>query len=158
MILPSHPHQVEIASLNISQCRVCCHSDMGRECHSYDARDIIYSYVPFRGLIIAVMTVQLIWTYVKWWYHTSARCKSVQKPHANLPDTPVDLTSAPKSFQILPGPPGANWGALRLCKSILRCTWNLLQFSKCIQDATRFDLYNSQILEQLRLCAAPRET
>jgi len=27
---------------------------------------------------------------------TSAKCKSVRKPHANLPDTPVDLTGAPK--------------------------------------------------------------
>jgi len=35
---------------------------------------------------------------------TSAKCKSVWKPHANLPDTPVDLTSASKYFQMLPGP------------------------------------------------------
>ena len=35
---------------------------------------------------------------------TSAKCKSVRKPQANLPDTPVDLTSAPKYFQMLPGP------------------------------------------------------
>jgi hypothetical protein len=27
---------------------------------------------------------------------TSAKCKSVWKPHANLPDTQVDLTGAPK--------------------------------------------------------------
>jgi len=30
------------------------------------------------------------------WRCTSAKCKSVWKPHANLPDTPVDLTGAPK--------------------------------------------------------------
>jgi hypothetical protein len=38
---------------------------------------------------------------------TSAKCISVQKPHAFLLDTPVDLTSASKYFQMLPGPPGA---------------------------------------------------
>jgi hypothetical protein len=27
---------------------------------------------------------------------TSAKCKSVRKQHANLPDTSVDLTGAPK--------------------------------------------------------------
>jgi hypothetical protein len=26
----------------------------------------------------------------------SAKCKSVRKLHANLPDTPIDLTGAPK--------------------------------------------------------------
>jgi len=26
----------------------------------------------------------------------SAKCKSVRKPHASIPDTPVDLTGAPK--------------------------------------------------------------
>jgi hypothetical protein len=29
-------------------------------------------------------------------FMTSAKCKLVWKPHANLPDTPVDLTGAPK--------------------------------------------------------------
>jgi hypothetical protein len=38
---------------------------------------------------------------------SSAKCNSVRKPHAYLPDTLVDLTSAPKYFQMLPGPPGA---------------------------------------------------
>jgi hypothetical protein len=28
--------------------------------------------------------------------HSSAKCKSVRKPEANLLDTPVDLTGAPK--------------------------------------------------------------
>jgi len=49
---------------------------------------------------------------------TSAQCKSVWKPYANLPDTPVALTSASKYFQMLPAPPGALGSALRLCKSI----------------------------------------
>jgi len=53
---------------------------------------------------------------------SSAKCKSVRKPHANLPDTPVALTSASKYFQILSGPPGALQSALRLCKSVLRCS------------------------------------
>jgi len=39
---------------------------------------------------------------------TSAKCKSVWKPHTNLAYTPVDLTSAPNSIQMLPSPPGAN--------------------------------------------------
>jgi len=47
---------------------------------------------------------------------TSAKCKSVRKPPANLPDIPVALTSASKYFQMLPGPPGALQRALRLCK------------------------------------------
>jgi hypothetical protein len=37
----------------------------------------------------------------------SAKCKSVRKSHANLPDTPVYPTSASKYFQMLLGPPGA---------------------------------------------------
>jgi hypothetical protein len=28
--------------------------------------------------------------------NATAKCKSVRKPHANLPNTPVDLTGAPK--------------------------------------------------------------
>ena len=36
--------------------------------------------------------------------HTSAKCKSVWRPYANLPDTLVALTSAFKYFQMLPGP------------------------------------------------------
>jgi hypothetical protein len=35
-----------------------------------------------------------------WWENpfptTSAKCKSVRMRHANLPDTPADLTGAPK--------------------------------------------------------------
>jgi hypothetical protein len=49
---------------------------------------------------------------------TSATFQSVQKPHVHLPDTPVVLTSTSKYFQILPDPPGALPGALRLCRSI----------------------------------------
>jgi len=71
---------------------------------------------------------------------TSAKCKSVRKPHANLPDTPVDLIGAPKWFQMLPGPPGAKQSALGLWESILRRFWKHLQLWRCIQDATRFDL------------------
>jgi len=52
----------------------------------------------------------------------SGKCKSVQMPHPNYPDTPVDLTSASKYFQMLPGPPEAKYSALRLCKCILRCS------------------------------------
>jgi len=53
--------------------------------------------------------------------NTLAECKSVWKPHANLPDTPVALTSLSYSFQMLTDPPGALQSALRLCKRIPRC-------------------------------------
>jgi hypothetical protein len=52
----------------------------------------------------------------------SAQCKPAQKPHANLSDTPVYLTSASKCFQMLPKPPGAKQNALRLCKRIPMCS------------------------------------
>jgi len=70
---------------------------------------------------------------------SSAKCQSVPKPHTNLPDTPVALTSASKYFQMLPGPPRAFQSALRLCKSILRCSRKHVQLWMCIEDATRFD-------------------
>jgi len=38
--------------------------------------------------------------------NTSAKCKSVQKPDANFPDTLVAHTSASKYFQMLPSPTG----------------------------------------------------
>jgi len=83
----------------------------------------------------------------------SAKCKSVQMPQANLPDTAADLTSASKYFQMLPGPPGAEQSALRLHTSILRGFWKHLQLWRCIQHAPTFEYCNSQILEQLRpLC------
>jgi len=80
----------------------------------------------------------------------SAKCKSVGMPHANVPDTPVHLTSSPKHFPMLPGPPRAKQSALRLCKRILRCSWKYLQLWMCIQDAKIFDIYDSSILQQLR--------
>jgi len=81
---------------------------------------------------------------------TPAKCESVQEQLAILSDTPGDLTSASKYFLMLPVPPGAKQSALRLCKRILRCSRKHLQLWRCIQDATRFDLQNSQILELLR--------
>ena len=72
--------------------------------------------------------------------YSSAKSKSVQKPHAHLLDTPVALTSALKYFQMLPGPPGALQCALRLFKSILRCFWKYVQLWRCIQDATRLTI------------------
>jgi len=59
--------------------------------------------------------------------------------HPNLPDTAVALTSAFKYFQMLPGPPGALQSALRLCKSISRCSGKHMQFSMGIQNAMRYD-------------------
>jgi hypothetical protein len=71
---------------------------------------------------------------------TSATCTSVQESHTNLPDTPVDFIGTPKWFQTLPGPPAARQSALRLWKSIVRCSWKLQQKWRCMQAATRFDL------------------
>jgi len=71
---------------------------------------------------------------------TSAKCKSVWKLHTILQDTPVALTSAFVYFQMLPGPPGALQCALRLCKSIRRCSCKDLQLWRCIQDATRLTI------------------
>jgi len=83
----------------------------------------------------------------------SAKCKSVQKPHTYLPDTPVDLTSAPLYFEMLPGPCGAMKRALRRCKSILLCSWKLQRIWRCIQNATRLDLEDIPIIEQRGPCA-----
>jgi len=70
----------------------------------------------------------------------SAKQKSVQKLNANLPDCLVDLTSTPKSFQLLPDPSGAEQSAIRLCNSIFKYYRKHLQLWRCIQDATIFDL------------------
>jgi len=77
----------------------------------------------------------------KSWEHltASAKCNSVWKPYANLPDLLVAHTSPCRYFQMLPAPLGALQSALRLCKSILMCSWNQLLWWRCIQDATRFD-------------------
>ena len=53
---------------------------------------------------------------------TSAKCKSDRKAYANLPATSLALTCASKYFQMLPAPLGLLQGALRLCKSIHRCS------------------------------------
>jgi len=58
---------------------------------------------------------------------SSAWCKAVPKKHANLPDTPVDISSAAKYFLILPGPLCAKQCALNLGRSSLRCFWQHLQ-------------------------------
>jgi len=64
---------------------------------------------------------------------SSARCKSVWMPHANLPDTLVDCTGVSKYFQMLWGPAAAKQCVRRLHKSILRCSWKQLQLWRCIQ-------------------------
>jgi len=68
-------------------------------------------------------------------WRTSAKCQSVRKPHPNLPDTPVNRTSASKYFQILPGPCWAKYRPLRHYKSSVRCSLKHLQLRRCIQDA-----------------------
>ena len=82
--------------------------------------------------------ILFVWSSSHW--STSAKCKSVRKPQANLPDTPTDLTRAPKWFQMLPGRPRAKQSDLGLCKSILRCSWEQLLLWRSIQDATRCDI------------------
>lgn len=57
----------------------------------------------------------------------SAKCKNVQRPDANVPDIPVDLTSPPMYLQTLPGPPGAKQHAFRCHRSILTWFWKLQQ-------------------------------
>jgi hypothetical protein len=66
---------------------------------------------------------------------TSAKRNSVRKPYTNLPDTLVALTTASKYFQMIPTPPGPLQSALRVCKSILTCSSNYLEWWRCIQDA-----------------------
>jgi len=89
---------------------------------------------------------------------SSAQCKSVRKPHANLRDSPVALTSASNYFQMLPGLSGALHCALRLCKSILRCSWMYLQLWRCIQDATRLTNRIVKVWSCWDLCAGLQET
>jgi len=67
--------------------------------------------------------------------HASTKWNSVRKPHAFLPDTPGNLIRASKYFQMLLDPPGAGQSSLRLCKSILRCSWKHLQLWRCIHHA-----------------------
>jgi len=86
---------------------------------------------------------------------SSAKCNSVRKPHAILPDTPGNLTSASKYFQTLPDPPGAKQSALRLCKSILGCSWKHLQLWRCTQDAPARIV---KFWSSWDLCADLRET
>jgi len=64
-------------------------------------------------------------------------------PHANLPDTLFNLTSAPKYLQMLPASSEAKYHALRYCKSILKFFWKFLQLWRCIQHATTIDISDS---------------
>jgi len=89
---------------------------------------------------------------------TSAKCKSVWKPHHNCPYTPVALTSASKYFRMLPAPPGALQYAFRLCKSILRCSRKHLQLCRCLQDATRLTVRIVKFWSCCDLCPGLRET
>jgi len=46
----------------------------------------------------------------------SAKCHLVWNSAADLLDTPVDTTAAPKYFQMLLDPAGVKQSVLRLCK------------------------------------------
>jgi len=110
-----------------------------------------------------------IWLIDKWNFpahdtSASAKCKSVWKPCANLPDTLIAGARASKYFKMLPAPPGALQSTPRCCESILLCFWKHLQLWSCIQSAIGFDNQESQILELLKslsfesswdLCARP---
>jgi hypothetical protein len=89
---------------------------------------------------------------------TSAKCKLVRKPHANLRDTSVFINSALKYIQMLQGPPGALQCAFRLCKSIIRCSWKHLLLWWCIQDATRLTIKIVQLWRFWDFCADLQET
>jgi len=65
---------------------------------------------------------------------TTAQCQSIQRSHASHLDSPVVLTLAPEFLQALPGPPAAIQSALRLYKSILRCSWKHVQLWRGIRD------------------------
>ena len=95
-----------------------------------------YSVARVRSRFVIIARSSGLWMGVgRFSRPPSAKCNSVRKPHAILPDTPGVLTSASKYFPTLPDPPGANQSALRLCKSIFRCSWKHLQLWRCIQDA-----------------------
>jgi len=76
--------------------------------------------------------------------------KSVRKSDTILPAVPAHLTSILNLFQMIPDHSGDKQSAPRLCKSIPMYCWKYLQLWRCIQDAMRFDLQNSPILELLR--------
>jgi len=89
---------------------------------------------------------------------TSAKCNSVRKPYATLPDTLVALTTASKYSQMLPAPPGALQSAFRLCKSILTSSSKHLKWWRCIQDATRVSIRMVKLWSCWDHCASLRET
>jgi len=74
------------------------------------------------------------WGWVAAEVYTSAKCKSVRKKYAILPDTLGNITSTSIYFKMLPDSPRSKQCALRLCKSMLRCSWKHLQLWRCIQD------------------------
>jgi len=59
---------------------------------------------------------------------------------------------------MLLGPPGALQCALRLCKSILRCSWKHLQWWRCFVDATRLTVGIVKFLRRWDLSAELWET
>ena len=89
---------------------------------------------------------------------TSAKCNSVRKLYANLPDTLVALTTASKYSQMLPAPPGALQSVLRLCKSILTCSSKHLKWWRCIQDAMRLSIRIVKLWSCRDRCIGLQET
>ena len=87
-----------------------------------------------------------------------AKCKSVRKPHTNLPDTPADLTGALKWFQMFPGPPWTKQSVLshaRAFSGALESTGSYGGAFRMLQDLT----YTIVKLWSCRdLCAGLQET
>jgi len=109
---------------------------------------VVVAVAAVAGVVVVVMVAAVVMAAMVM-AAASAKCKLGWKQHTIHPDTPNDLTSASKYFEMLPDPLRTKESALRLCKSILRCSWNHLKLWRCIQDTSTFELQNSQILELL---------
>jgi len=81
------------------------------------------------------------------------KCLVGQKRHRNNPNTPVDITCAPTSVQVLPAIPWDKQCILILRKSNLRGSWEHWWLWRCAQDATRCRLYVGRFLSRWDLNA-----
>jgi len=103
----------------------------------YEIIGMVFGYIQHICIVrIFISPQDRVFCYcLQFYYHISAKCKLVWKPQTNLPDSLADRTSVFKYFLMPPGPPGSKQSALRLYKSILRCSWKHLQLWRCIHDA-----------------------
>jgi hypothetical protein len=138
-------HSIKVPALIASKCfsNVTWSWPLSPYCHGLQVHIYKLRWLPPSGLHHHDLSVHFQPHFIA---ASSAKWNLVRKPYANLSDTPVALDSACKYFQMLPALSGALQNALRLCKSILRYSWKRLQWGRCVQDATKFDDYDSQIL------------